>query len=109
MLYHEVTYEEQRHRRAARLRAVVALALACLVAWFALGWAQQLAREQGATALRDSVIQAALQCCAVEGSYPTSLSYLEEHYGLVVNERDYQVSYEWLGDNIAPSVVVRAR
>ena len=106
-MYHEATYEQIRHRRVRRLTAVAAVALACVLAWFALDVSQRLAREQGATALRQSVIDAATQCCAVEGSYPTTVKHLEEHYGLVINERDYNVRYEWLGDNIAPSVVVK--
>ena len=79
----------------------------CLLA--AVGLARDLAREQGAVALRESVLRSALQCCAVEGSFPTTLEHLEDHYGLVVNEDDYRVMYEWLGDNVAPSVVVVPR
>jgi hypothetical protein len=55
------------------------------------------------------VIEASKQCCAIEGSYPSSLEHLEQYYGLVINHNDYVVSYEWLGDNILPSVVVTAR
>lgn len=106
-MYHEATYEELRRRRTRRIAAVGALVVACLLVWVAYGFARSLAREQGASALRESVISAAQQCCAVEGSYPTSVSYLEDHYGLVINQGDYWVDYEWLGDNIAPSVVVR--
>ena len=95
-----------------RLRRVVCALLvvtvvACLV--FAALLSRDIAREQSAHTVRDSVIQAAVQCCAVEGSYPSSLSHLEEKYGLVINEDDYVVNYEWLGDNVPPSVVVRAR
>ena len=82
--------------------------MAALV-WAGVTRAKASAREQGVASVRSAVVRAALQCCAIEGSYPTSLSVLEERYGLVINERDYEVRYEWLGDNIAPSVVVRAR
>ena len=41
-----------------------------------------------------------------KGAFPASLSYLQEHYGLVVNERDYLITYECYADNVAPSVVV---
>ena len=106
-MYHETTYDQLRSRRARRIRLLVAALLAALLAWQATVASRALAREQAAVALRESVMRAALQCCAIEGSYPTSLAHLEERYGLVVNERDYRVSYEWLGDNIPPSVVVR--
>ena len=106
-MYHEVTYEDLRARRNRRVRAAIAVALACAAAAGAYRLSREVAREQGASAVRQAVVSAALQCCAVEGSYPTSVSHLVDHYGLVVNEQDYRVSYEWLGDNIPPSVVVR--
>ena len=56
-----------------------------------------------------SVITASVQCAAVEGSYPSSLSHLESHYGLVINHDDYIVNYEWLADNVPPSVTVVPR
>ena len=60
-------------------------------------------------AVREAVITASVQCAAVEGSYPSSLSHLESHYGLVINHDDYIVNYEWLADNVPPSVTVVPR
>ena len=76
---------------------------------FVLMLAQVRAREQAAVSVRESVLNAAKQCCAVEGSYPASLNHLEKNYGLVINHNDYVVSYEWFADNVRPSVVVTAR
>ena len=76
---------------------------------FAVRFAQVRAHEQAVVSVRESVLNAAKQCCAVEGSYPASLSYLENEYGLVINHEDYVVSYEWFADNVLPSVVVTAR
>ena len=106
-MYHEQTYDSLRQRRARRARVAVACALVALVAWRGYVASREISRDQAATALRESVMASALQCCAIEGSYPVSLQHLEQHYGLVVNARDYQVRYEWLGDNVPPSVVVR--
>ena len=33
----------------------------------------------------------------------------EEHYGVVVNDDDYVVSYESFADNVMPTVVVTPR
>lgn len=55
------------------------------------------------------VRKAAMQCAAVEGAYPARLSYLEEHYGLIVNHQDYAVTYEAFASNVPPSVVVVPR
>ena len=106
-MYHEVTYEDLRERRKRRVRIVVATALACLAAFGAYLYSRVVSYEQGAAAVRQAVVNSALQCCAVEGSYPTSVSHLVDHYGLVINSESYRVSYEWLGDNIPPSVVVK--
>ena len=67
------------------------------------------AREQAAVSLRESVLSAAKQCCAVEGAYPSSLAHLEEHYGLTINHDDFIVNYEWFADNVLPAVVVVTR
>lgn len=67
------------------------------------------AREQGAVALRQSIMDAAVRCCAVEGSYPLSLGHLEDVYGLRINRNDYVVTYEAYATNMAPSVVVVPR
>ena len=108
-MYHEITYHQAMRRR---LRRIVYVLLAAVIAFnlvLAVGISRSVARNQGVTTLRDSILSAAVQCCAVEGSYPSSLSHLEREYGLVVNHEDYVVTYEWLGDNVPPSVVVKAR
>lgn len=108
-MYHEQTYEQIRKRRTQRivLALVAVLLLAALAV--ALPAFQRASVSQGAVTMRDSITKAAAQCCAVEGSYPSSLKHLEEHYGLVINHDDYAVNYEWLGDNVPPSVVVNVR
>lgn len=96
--------------RTAR-RVVKAVAVIAIVAVLAIGafFAVRGAREQATLSVRESVLNAAKQCCAIEGSYPTTLEHLESSYGLVINHNDYVVSYEWFADNVLPSVVVTAR
>ncbi len=108
-MFHEIT-DASLKRRRKRL-AVVACAVAALVvaACLAFGAVQANAREQGALALHDSIVDAAKQCCAIEGSYPSSLEHLEQSYGLSINHDDYLVSYEAFADNIMPTVVVTPR
>lgn len=107
-MYHEVTYEELRKRKRRRIWALAGAVVALVLVGMALWGVRLLQREQGVATLRQAVLDAALQCRAVEGSYPSTLAHLQQHYGLVINERAYQVTYQWLGDNIAPSVAVRA-
>ena len=45
-------------------------------------------------------------CDAVEGSYPPSLDYIKQHYGLQYNEDLFFVDYQPIGSNVLPSVTV---
>jgi len=54
--------------------------------------------------MKQVVLDAAAQCYAVEGVYPESLEYLEEHYGILLNKDKYIVSYECGIANQPPEV-----
>ena len=45
------------------------------------------------SSLRQNIVRAAAMCYAAEGAYPEKLSYLEENYGITVNEEKYTVHY----------------
>lgn len=62
--------------------------------------------EQGKTKLEEAVRRGAVACYAAEGAYPPSIEYLEEHYGLTVDESRYIVHYEVFADNILPDITV---
>ena len=89
-MYHEQTTRDIRRRRRRRMMAAL---VACLLV----------------AAVRDTVLDAAMQCCAIEGAYPSSLDYLEREYGLRVNHDDYVITYEAFAGNVMPSVVVVPR
>ena len=108
-MYHEQTPEllaRRKRKRIGILCALCALAVVCVLVYVLAG---AHVREQGAVSLRESILSSAKQCCAIEGSYPASLAYLEQNYGLVVNHDDYLVTYEAFADNVLPSVVVVPR
>ena len=104
-MFHEITDSELSRRRKVRIIVACCLVALAVAACLIFTAAQQNAREQGA-ALHDSIISAAKQCCAIEGSYPATLEHLEENYGLAINHDEYVVSYESFADNIMPTVVV---
>ena len=108
-MYHpeSPTYAIYRRRSTWRIVLGVFVALALVVGVFA--WTQGAVREQGAASLRQAILSSALECYAIEGAYPATLEYLEDHYALVVNRRDFVVNYEWFASNVAPSVAVVAR
>lgn len=91
------------------MAGVMVLVLAIALAWFAMGAIGANLREQGELSVRNAILTSAKQCCAIEGAYPSSLNYLEDNYGLVVNRNDYTITYEVFADNVMPNVVVLAK
>lgn len=65
--------------------------------------------EEGRLQLEESIRRAAVTCYAVEGIYPPDLAYLQEHYGIQVNEDRYYVFYEVFGANMMPDITVLER
>ncbi|MBR3226085.1 MAG: hypothetical protein IKF78_12260 [Atopobiaceae bacterium] len=108
-MYHEITTKDRKRKRRNRL--LILLGCVAVIAAIALAMraAAVSAREQGAVALRQAILDAAIRCCAIEGSYPLSLDRLEQNYGLRVNHRDYIITYEAYASNMVPSVVVVPR
>ena len=66
----------------------------------------QGSRQRKAYREISAVLRSAVSCYAFEGTYPESLSYLKEHYGVTWNEDKYVVDYETIGANLMPSVTV---
>ena len=108
-MYHETTYREVKERRRRRIVAAVVALVLCAVLAVAGVLAERASREQSAVSVREAVVTAAMQCAAIEGSFPSSVAYLESYYGLVINHDRYMVYYEWLGDNVLPDVRVVPR
>ena len=56
--------------------------------------------------LTDAVNKDIVHCYAIEGYYPPSLDYIEDHYGLVYDRSKYTIDYNPIGDNIYPDFTV---
>ncbi len=108
-MYHPQTADSARHRVRNRIATIVCVLAVIALSMLFFAGAQEAMREQGALSMRTAILDAAKQCCAVEGAYPKSMGYLVDHYGLVVNTNDYLVTYECFADNVIPSVVVVPR
>lgn len=93
-------------RIAKTAASVLTACILSLFLWIAWGTAQVESQSQAVASVRDAVVSAAKQCAAVEGAYPPDLEYLQEHYGLIINEADYDVAYEAFASNVPPTVTV---
>ena len=56
--------------------------------------------------LKDALENAVVTCYAIEGSYPESLEYIENHYGVIIDREKYFVDYENNLINMKPRISV---
>ena len=56
--------------------------------------------------VEQAVRRSCAACYAAEGRYPQDLSYLEERYGLQIDEDTYIVYYAAQAGNLMPAIVV---
>jgi hypothetical protein len=56
--------------------------------------------------LENALARDIVQCYAIEGRYPPSLSYMEEHYGLTYDKSVFFVDYQPIAANLYPDVTI---
>ena len=67
---------------------------------------QRESAAEGRKCLETSVKRAAMACYASEGMFPDNVEYLQEHYGLQVDDKLYSVHYYAFAENILPEITV---
>ena len=63
-------------------------------------------QEKSTKSIEEAVKKMALECYALEGSFPPSVEYLKENYGLIVNNDAYFYHYQANGSNMPPDIRV---
>ncbi len=91
---------------AGRVFSVLVFLAALVLLVLGMNNISDLTARQEIEGLENSVRQSAVHCYALEGFYPDSLVYLEEHYGLRYDKSKYVISYETIGSNLMPDVTV---
>jgi hypothetical protein len=98
--------------RVVTSRLLWVLVFAALIAFAAIGGTGGLANtvtKKQAQFVADSVRRSAVQCYAIEGSFPATIGgidYLRDNYGLAIDQKRYAVYYESRGENIIPQIKV---
>lgn len=101
---------EKKHSYIRNLLISLAVfAAVFLVFYFAVSSVSDRTREEELQTLKTAVTRDITHCYAVEGSYPKSLEYLKENYGLTYDEDKYFVDYQPMGMNIMPDVTIMKR
>lgn len=91
------------------LAHVISVLLVIAVLALVVTGVRQAGKAQEDEALRtldESIRRAAVSCYAIEGSYPESVDYLEENYGVYIDENKYIVHYSIFASNIMPDITV---
>lgn len=105
-MFHDCPRKSFRQRMIAAAVAIVLTVLLLFGAVKLYGLVSRDLNEQAETALRQAVIDAAVQCYAVEGKYPESLDVLEQDYGVQINHERFIVTYDVFASNQLPDVTV---
>jgi hypothetical protein len=87
--------------------AIIIFFMILIMVWNSFGLLQERSQTQSLKAVQTAVEQAVMQCYALEGAYPPDLNYLQDHYGLIINEDRYVYLYEVVGENIHPIIDVQ--
>lgn len=89
-----------------RWLAAVAAVVCVVVFVLSLSSVQARQGEEGRQQLETALRRAAVACYAAEGVYPPTIEYLQEHYGVQIEEGKYIVFYEVFANNLMPDITV---
>ena len=97
-----------RNRISAIFRWLAALLAALCLIFFvtSLASVDRQQGEEGRQQLETALRRAAVACYAAEGVYPPTVEYLQQHYGVQVEEERYIVFYEIFANNLMPDITV---
>lgn len=96
-------------RPLAGILSVLLLAVVLISFIIGLNRIQVSNEAEQAKLLEKSVTRSITACYALEGAYPPDIEYLTEHYGLVYDEEQYFIDYQYIGANLRPDVTIIKR
>lgn len=88
------------------LRWMLLPAAAFLCFLFAISNLEKGQSEEGRKILEEAIRRSCAACYADEGIFPPDLAYLEENYGVQIDEDRYMVDYRAIGSNLMPDITV---
>lgn len=91
------------------LLPAAAFLLLLVLFWQGITSIDETTLQKQQESLETAVTRSIIQCYATEGTYPPSLEYLTEHYGLTYNQELFFIDYRPIGSNIMPDVTVIRR
>jgi hypothetical protein len=100
-------FRQKKTGAAAKVVFFVAALIGVIVALnWAIGSFDAGRGEQQLQIAEDAILKASVQCYSIESRYPSSLQYLVDNYGVVLDESKYIYHYRATGSNLLPEVEV---
>ena len=99
-------YRENRRSGGRTLLSAAGMAALLGIFWAAFGNVGKGADAEQFRMTEEAIRRAAVNCYAIEGSYPQNLGYLIEHYGVQVDTQKFVVTYDVVGSNLLPYIEV---
>ena len=65
--------------------------------------------EKQQESLESAIARDIVQCYSIEGQYPPTLEYMEDHYGLTYDKSTFFVDYQPIAANLYPDYTVIRR
>lgn len=94
-------------RRLGGLQWSIIIFIALIAAFlFGINSISRDTTDRQQQALETAIDRSIVSCYCVEGTYPPSLDYIKQHYGLTYDESLFFVDYRPIGSNILPDVTV---
>lgn len=87
------------------LPTILVFALIAVIFVIAVSDMGSSSEAEAAAITEKNIRRAVISCYAQEGSYPESIDYLVENYGLYISD-EYFVQYDLIGSNIMPEIFV---
>lgn len=85
---------------------IIAFIILFLIFYDAIGSVDETTAKQQHNHLVKSLQRNISQCYAVEGTYPPSLDYIKENYGLTYDDNLVFIDYQFIGTNIYPDITI---
>lgn len=102
-------FRNRRKQNGLHMSSVLLLAGAFVLFGVSVHSVTAQTQKQQKNSLEKAIRRDMVQCYAMEGHYPESLEYLEEHYGLTWDKDRFFVVMEVFGSNMMPDVTVAER
>lgn len=86
--------------------SIIFFAVAVGISVGSVKWFSGQADREGTDTLKSAIRRASVQCYAIEGRYPPSVQYLQDNYGIQIDEKRYYVFYNGFASNVMPDITV---